>query len=78
MLTVLDSLPNGFLDTPARQLHCLLSGPTLIHLPGRRREPLFVSVLLHGNEDTGVVALQRLLRFLAPITVRAVTLSEGR
>lgn len=62
MLTVLDSLPDGFLDTPARQLHCLLSGPTLIHLPGRRREPLFVSVLLHGNEDTGVVALQRLLR----------------
>ncbi len=62
MLTVLDTLPEGFLDTPARQLHRLLRGPTLIHLPGRRPTPLFVSVLLHGNEDSGVVALQSLLR----------------
>jgi succinylglutamate desuccinylase len=62
MLTVLDHLPERFLDTPARELHRLLSGPTLIHLPGRRTPPLFISVLLHGNEDTGVVALQSVLR----------------
>ena len=62
MLTVLDQLPAVFLDTPARELHRLLPGPTLIHLPGRRRQPLFVSVLLHGNEDSGVVALQKVLR----------------
>ena len=62
MLTVLETLPEGFLDTPARELHRLLRGPTLIHLPGRREPPLLVSVLLHGNEDSGVVALQRVLR----------------
>ena len=62
MLTVLDTLPERFLDTPARELHRVLPGPTLIHLPGRRPTPLFVSVLLHGNEDSGVVALQRVLR----------------
>ncbi|MEF8708104.1 MAG: hypothetical protein V5B38_04150 [Candidatus Accumulibacter propinquus] len=62
MLTVLDTLPEHFLDTPARELHRLLPGPTLIHLPGRRQPPLFVSVLLHGNEDSGVVALQSVLR----------------
>ncbi|MEF8703646.1 MAG: M14 family metallopeptidase [Candidatus Accumulibacter sp. UW26] len=62
MLTVLDHLPERFLDTPARELHRLLCGPTLIHLPGRRTPPLFISVLLHGNEDTGVVALQSVLR----------------
>ncbi|EXI68540.1 MAG TPA: M14 family metallopeptidase [Candidatus Accumulibacter phosphatis] len=62
MLTVLDTLPERFLDSPARELHQLFSGPTLIHLPGRRQPALFVSVLLHGNEDSGVVALQRLLR----------------
>ncbi|HMV04437.1 MAG TPA: M14 family metallopeptidase [Accumulibacter sp.] len=62
MLTVLETLPANFLDTPARELHRILPGPTLIHLPGRRAQPLFVSVLLHGNEDSGVVALQSLLR----------------
>jgi len=62
MLTVLDSLPERFLDTPACELHRLLPGPTLIHLPGRRPAPLFVSVLLHGNEDSGVIALQSVLR----------------
>ncbi|WP_324572359.1 M14 family metallopeptidase [Accumulibacter sp.] len=65
MLTVFDTLPARFLDTPARELHRLLPGPTLIHLPGRRQPPLFVSVLLHGNEDSGVVALQSVLRTYA-------------
>ena len=61
MLTVLETLPERFLDTPARELHQIFTGPTLIHLAGRRQPALFVSVLLHGNEDSGVVALQRLL-----------------
>ncbi|WP_342674061.1 M14 family metallopeptidase [Candidatus Accumulibacter aalborgensis] len=61
MLTVLETLPNRFLTTPARELYRLLPGPTLIHLAGRRATPLFVSALLHGNEDSGVVALQSVL-----------------
>lgn len=61
-LTELDHLPAGLLDCPARELHRLLPGPTLIHLDGRRRPALFVSVLLHGNEDGGLVALQQVLR----------------
>lgn len=62
MLTRLDTLPPGFLDTPARELHKLLPGPTLIHLPGRRTPELFVSLLLHGNEDVGLVAIQQVLQ----------------
>lgn len=62
MLTRRDTLPDGFVDTSARELHRLLAGPTLIHLPGRRTPELFVSLLLHGNEDTGLVALQQALR----------------
>lgn len=62
MLTVLETLPDRFLATPARELYRLLPGPTLIHLPGRRQTPLFVSTLLHGNEDSGVAALQSVLR----------------
>ena len=61
-LTTLDSVPAGFLDSSSAQLHELLRGPTLVHLPGRRHEPLFVSALLHGNEDVGLKALQQLLK----------------
>jgi len=62
MLSIFDTIPTGLLDAEATELHSLLPGPTLIHLPGRRRRPLFISVLLHGNETTGLQALQALLR----------------
>lgn len=62
MLQVLTQLPSRLLEVGVPRLHEVLSGPTLIHLPGRRTEPLFVSVLLHGNEDTGWYAVQTLLR----------------
>jgi hypothetical protein len=62
MLRVMEHLPERLLAIDARRLHQVLDGPTLIHLPGRRHPPLFVSVLLHGNEDTGLLALQGLLQ----------------
>ena len=62
MLNELEYLPNGFLDVEANALHTVLPGPTLIHLPGRRDAPLFVSILLHGNEDTGLKAMQAVLK----------------
>jgi len=62
MLTTLNELPEGFLDIEANRLHELFDGPTLMHLSGRRVEPLFVSVLLHGNEYSGLVAIQQILR----------------
>lgn len=61
MLHIRDTLPGAILEREAAELHEVLPGPTLIHLPGRRPEPLFVSVLLHGNEDTGWRALRALL-----------------
>ncbi|MBU2478989.1 MAG: succinylglutamate desuccinylase/aspartoacylase family protein, partial [Gammaproteobacteria bacterium] len=62
MLNILESPPAGLLDAEAVGLLELLGGPTLLHLPGRSPEPLFVSVLLHGNEDTGFYAVRELLR----------------
>lgn len=62
MLTQLDYLPDGLLQVEATELHTLIPGPTLIHLPGRRDVPLFVSILLHGNEDTGLKAIQEVLK----------------
>ncbi len=48
-LTELDHLPDGLLERPASALHHSLDGPTLIHLAGRNKQPLFVSVLQHGH-----------------------------
>ncbi|HEX5032982.1 MAG TPA: M14 family metallopeptidase [bacterium] len=61
MLKVLEEIPAGLLELKSDQLGQALDGPTLIHLAGRRPEPLFVSVLLHGNETTGWNALRGLL-----------------
>jgi succinylglutamate desuccinylase len=62
MLTITDTLPARFFDIQANQLHEILNGPTLIHLPGALSPPLFVSVLLHGNEETGFLAIQKFLQ----------------
>ncbi len=60
-LTILEAIPQGLLECDAANLHTVLSGPTLIHLQGRHHAPLFVSVLLHGNETTGWDAVRRVL-----------------
>jgi len=62
LLTIRDGLPEGFLTCPARALGGLFAGPTLMRLPGRRGPPMFVSVLLHGNEVSGLEAVQQVLR----------------
>ncbi len=61
MLQELDYLPAGLLGLEAEQLAGYLTGPTLIHLSGRQSAPLFVSVLMHGNETVGWDAMKRLL-----------------
>jgi succinylglutamate desuccinylase len=61
MLQELDSLPAGLLERKANQLASFLRGPTLIHLPGRHPAPLFVSVLMHGNETVGWEAIKWVL-----------------
>lgn len=60
-LHVFHGLPGGLLDCGAGQLEECLGGPTLLHLPGEIDPPLFVSVLLHGNETSGWLGLRRLL-----------------
>lgn len=78
MLTQYDHLPKGLLDSEAADLHRLLPGPSLIHLPGRRPDALFVSVLLHGNEDTGWLAVRDVLRRYQDVTLpRSLSLFIG-
>lgn len=60
-LTELDHLPPGLLSLNSAELISQLDGPTLIHLDGERKAPLFVSVLVHGNEPVGWDAVRLLL-----------------
>lgn len=62
MLKQFDILPEGLLDISVERLYTLIPEPTVFHLSGKRQDPLFVSVLLHGNEPTGFLAVQKLLR----------------
>jgi succinylglutamate desuccinylase len=61
-LNQIDYLPEGLLEVSTKELHTILPEPTLIHLSGKHAAPLFVSVLLHGNEPTGFLAIQLLLK----------------
>lgn len=61
MLQIYEGFPERLLDLEAARLKAELAGPSLIEVPGRREPPLFVSVLLHGNETTGWEAVQRVL-----------------
>jgi len=62
MLNQFSELPLGFLNSTAEDLHKIIEKPSLIHLEGKIKEPLFICTLLHGNETTGLLALQKLLR----------------
>ena len=78
MLQIYDQLPPGLVERDAARLHEVLTGPTLIHLPGRRQDCLFVSVLLHGNETTGWEAVRQLLLKYANKTLpRSMSLFIG-
>jgi succinylglutamate desuccinylase len=58
-----DTVPDGFLElSDPTQLFTIMPQPTLLHLQGRRTDTLFVTVLLHGNEDTSFFAIQEVLR----------------
>ena len=61
-VAVLREVPQAFLDCSAERLHEVLPGPTLFDLSGREGAPLFVSTLLHGNEDSGLKAAQEVLK----------------
>jgi succinylglutamate desuccinylase len=78
VLEVREDLPRGLLNLDASNLHRVLPGPTLIHLPGRQEPALFVSVLLHGNEPTGLHSVQMLLsRYRQEGLPRALSLFIG-
>ncbi len=61
MLNIIDSIPKDFLPVPLGRLYEVLPHPTLLQIEGNKKQPLFVAILLHGDEDTGLLAIQSLL-----------------
>lgn len=59
-LDQLDHLPAGLETVSARQLRTVFPNPTLIRLEGRHKQPLALSVMLHGDEVVGLAVLKRL------------------
>ena len=57
----IEYIPDFLLDCKVDDLGELLPGPTLIHLKGEKADPLFVAVLLRGNDTSGFLAIQKLL-----------------
>lgn len=67
MLNILHHIPKELLDIKSTDLHTIFPGPTLIHLQGKlpegkKNQPLLISCLMHGNEFTGLLALQALMK----------------
>ncbi|GJM08498.1 MAG: hypothetical protein DHS20C11_07740 [Lysobacteraceae bacterium] len=58
---IVDEMPDGLTRQPANQLYRELGGPTLFKLAGVNPQPVFVSVLQHGNEWTGWDAIRSVL-----------------
>lgn len=78
MLNEMNHIPDAFLDAKAEELHDLLQAPTLFHLDGINPQPLFICTLLHGNETTGLYAVQRLLKKYQDSTLpRAISIFIG-
>jgi succinylglutamate desuccinylase len=61
----LQEIPAELLSIGPREIRRVLPHPTLIRVAGRRNPPLFLSVLLHGNETAGFFVLQALARTYA-------------
>jgi succinylglutamate desuccinylase len=60
-LNILKQLPENFFNLKVSDLQKILQGPTIIHLHEEKGNPLFLSTLLHGNEHSGFLALQKIL-----------------
>jgi succinylglutamate desuccinylase len=76
-LNIIESIPAPLHNCEATELADFLPGPSLIHIEGTRPEPIFISVLLHGNETVGLKAIQNILNNYPDGLPRAISLFIG-
>ena len=68
-LNIVHDLAPSIIELPASALAAALGGPTLFDLRKPDQAPLFISVLLHGNEPSGWNAVRRLADEIAAASV---------
>ena len=73
----LHSLPEGFFDITTANIRSLFPNPTLIQLDGKDKNFLFISILLHGNEYSGLRVMQHVLAEYANRLPRSILLFIG-
>ena len=73
----LHGLPDGFFDISTANIRNLFPNPTLIHLEGKDPNFLFISILLHGNEFTGLKVMQKVLAEHAHDLPRSILMFVG-
>lgn len=73
----LHGLPDGFLEIDTADILSLLPNPTLIQFDGAGDDFLFISILLHGNEFTGLKVMQRVLAEHGDRLPRSIMLFVG-
>ncbi len=61
-LNIVNKLPDAFLDISYRDIKQVFDRPTLVHLKGHKAPALFISILLHGNEFSGLMIMQEILK----------------
>ena len=76
-LEIMSAVPDGFYDFEPEQILDFFPTTTLVELEGERSPPLFVSILLHGNEYSGLKAVQALLKKYADGLPRSLFLLVG-
>jgi len=77
MITQLNSLPNGLLSLNADQLYTKVKNHTLVHLKGKIKRPVFISILQHGDEYTGWDALKDYLNNHKHVLPRSLSILFG-
>jgi len=60
-LNIVNELPDAFLDISYRDIKKVFDQPAIVHLKGAKKPALFVSILLHGNEFSGLEIMQDIL-----------------
>ena len=61
-LKILNNIPKNFFHIHPSEITKIMSGPTLLHLQGKNKNPLFISTLLHGNEFSSLIIVQKILK----------------
>ena len=73
----LHGLPAGFFDITTANIRSLFPNPTLVQLDGADSNPLFISILLHGNEFSSLAVMQRVLAKYADGLPRSILMFVG-